>query len=459
MDEQTCAMVFNLIFRTTSSSSGGSSDEAFEVGLQEEEEEDSDDNTETGASSVEAAGHRLSHNNRASSSSILGGGSSSSSSSRKKSNRSSGLRSGVRLDRAYGRTTVEPSPTAAASSECDDDDTMMSKTKQEKIRAKHLVKILVDDENFIEVSPEQLKRIHSMHKKIDDEASFSFNYNTLLCVASVLGGLGLVSNSTTTIIASMLVSPIMMPVIALAYGTTINDWKLVRKAIKVESLSLLFCIFMGILIGVITGPLLSENWPTHEMKMRGTTENFFVAIPTAFFSGLGVAVSLLDEQTASLVGVAISASLLPPAVNAGVLWIAYLFEENNVINISCTETANASTAMPEEGGRLLGSATGFFDILFDTQDNHLESNCDDEVGNSGYYRAGTISLLLTLVNILLIWLSGMLMFRMKEVLPIKKKVFWEDLGVARKIYQNRALLSRNQYCQSSDLVEAANNSV
>ena len=86
-------------------------------------------------------------------------------------------------------------------------------------------------------------------------------------------------------------------------------------------------------------------------------------------------------------------------------------------------------------------------------------NCDDEIEKSAYYRGGTISLLLTLMNILLIWLSGMLMFRMKEVLPIKKKVFWEDLGVARKIYQNRALLSRDQYCQSSELVEATKNSV
>jgi len=34
----------------------------------------------------------------------------------------------------------------------------------------------------------------------------------------------------------------------------------------------------------------------------------------------------------------------------------------------------------------------------------------------------------------------MLMFRLKEVLPIEKKVFWEDLGVTRRIYQRRALL-------------------
>jgi hypothetical protein len=34
----------------------------------------------------------------------------------------------------------------------------------------------------------------------------------------------------------------------------------------------------------------------------------------------------------------------------------------------------------------------------------------------------------------------MLMFRLKETLPIKKKVFWSDLKITRRIYQRRALL-------------------
>lgn len=34
----------------------------------------------------------------------------------------------------------------------------------------------------------------------------------------------------------------------------------------------------------------------------------------------------------------------------------------------------------------------------------------------------------------------MLMFRIKEVLPIDKKIFWDDLKVTRRIYQRRALL-------------------
>lgn len=89
---------------------------------------------------------------------------------------------------------------------------------------------------------------------------------------------------------------------------------------------------------------------------------------------------------------------------------------------------------------------GFVDSVFGTGAGHfVDENCDTEVQKAQYYRGGFISLFLTLVNILLIWLSGMFMFRMKEVLPIKKKVFWEDLGVARKVYQQRAMLSNENY--------------
>ena len=49
-----------------------------------------------------------------------------------------------------------------------------------------------------------------------------------------------------------------------------------------------------------------------------------------------------------------------------------------------------------------------------------------------------MSLFLTLANIICVALGATLMFRIKEVLPVKKKVFWEDLKIARRIFQGRA---------------------
>jgi len=40
-------------------------------------------------------------------------------------------------------------------------------------------------------------------------------------------------------------------------------------------------------------------------------------------------------------------------------------------------------------------------------------------------------------------------FRMKEVLPIEKSIFWSDLGIARKVYQRRAVLQHAQVAIST----------
>ena len=322
--------------------------------------------------------------------------------------------------------------------------------KTTAIRTKDIVKIFTSDnrDEYLEVTLEELDRVKFMHEKIEEGTTFSFNYNCLLFVASMLAGLGLISNSVATIIASMLVSPLMGPVIGLAYGSTIRDWKLVRKSLRVEIISLFLCIVAGMLLASITGPTeISDSWPTQEMLGRGTKQNFLIALPVAFFSGLGVAVSVLDDQTSSLVGVAISASLLPPAVNAGILWIAYFFAQTDVIGNVCDSfSLNVS------------DSTTNSNLFSDEFASTIQSiDCEELLRKFGrgryaleaYYRTGFISLMVTVANIILICISSMLMFRMKEVLPIKKNIFWDDLSIARKVYQNHALI-RIDNVQTSD---------
>ena len=48
-----------------------------------------------------------------------------------------------------------------------------------------------------------------MHNKIADGVNMDFNYCVLLMVASIVAALGLATNSSTTVISSMLLSPIM----------------------------------------------------------------------------------------------------------------------------------------------------------------------------------------------------------------------------------------------------------
>ena len=70
--------------------------------------------------------------------------------------------------------------------------------------------------------------------------------------------------------------------------------------------------------------------------------------------------------------------------------------------------------------------------------SHRDFSFSDSFDPRHFSVMGTFSLLLTIANVVMVGCGATLMFRMKEVLPVTKKVFWEDLKVARRIYQGRA---------------------
>ena len=75
----------------------------------------------------------------------------------------------------------------------------------------------------------------------------------------------------------------------------------------------------------------------------------------------------------------------------------------------------------------------------DWLDFDWSQNGATSVTTQNFSQMGTISLMLTLANVVFVACGATLMFRLKEVLPVKKKVFWYDLKVARRIYQGRAI--------------------
>ena len=159
-------------------------------------------------------------------------------------------------------------------------------------------------------------------------SEFTFDYLLLVVLASIIAFLGLLENSSVVLVASMLVSPIMGPILAGIFGCIIGDVQLRNRGIQHELISLGICILIGFLFGLIFCWIEVETyyngsgsqWPTQEMVSRGNGRSLVTGVAIAIPSGAGVALSVLGGNVGSLVGVAISASLLPPAVNAGLFW-------------------------------------------------------------------------------------------------------------------------------------------
>ena len=120
---------------------------------------------------------------------------------------------------------------------------------------------------------------------------------------------------------------------------------------------------------------------------------------------------------------AISASLLPPAVNCGLLWSVSLVEF-----ISNTHNSTTFIGFPSPTGENISEMVGGYTPRY-SEDLPLES-----------FLLGLVSLTLTLINILCIIITGVLILRLKEVTPTKVpqkfQHFWrEDVKAHRDYYK------------------------
>lgn len=104
----------------------------------------------------------------------------------------------------------------------------------------------------------------------------------LLLIASILAGVGLITNSTVVIVASMLVSPIMGPVMGITFGSRVLDWKLARESLAVEVGALLIAILTGAVVGFASAfSEFADDWPTEEMASRGDVIGLITGIAIA----------------------------------------------------------------------------------------------------------------------------------------------------------------------------------
>ncbi|GAB0094815.1 uncharacterized protein DMENIID0001_101410 [Sergentomyia squamirostris] len=255
-------------------------------------------------------------------------------------------------------------------------------------------------------------------------AELRFDFVSLLVIASIVAGFGLVEDNPLFLAASMLISPLISPIIASTFGTVIKDRKLRRLGIINELIGILITTLVGFVFGLIICSVddrygVGEGL-THEMVSRCELHSLLVGVLIALPSGAAVAIGILGENVGSLAGVAISASLLPPAVNSGLMWaLACLYK------------------IYETDGKRYNSII---------KTNYYSNHQSIEVAIMG-----SISMCVTITNVISIYVMGVIFLRIKEVAPIATqnfRQFWKhDVKIARdynKTYQTEDATSLRQ---------------
>jgi uncharacterized hydrophobic protein (TIGR00271 family) len=134
----------------------------------------------------------------------------------------------------------------------------------------------------------------------------------VLIFAIIIASIGLNVNSTAVIIGAMLISPLMGPLIAIGLGLGINDFEIIKSALKNLGLAVVASLIASTLYFLIT-PLSQAQT---EILARTSPTIFDVFIALA--GGLAGMVATTRKVKGNVIpGVAIATALMPPLCTAG----------------------------------------------------------------------------------------------------------------------------------------------
>ena len=152
-----------------------------------------------------------------------------------------------------------------------------------------------------------------LYEKLQAGSRWNSDFILMLSLAAAIASLGLLQSSPAVVIGSMLLAPLMTPMIGMGLALNQGNAKLASTCFRTISLGFLTALGISVATGVVTpGAEL-----TPEIVAR--TEPNILDLLIALLSGAAAAYSLARPNVAaSIAGVAIATALVPPLCSAGI---------------------------------------------------------------------------------------------------------------------------------------------
>ncbi|MEB3200256.1 MAG: DUF389 domain-containing protein [Synechococcaceae cyanobacterium] len=142
-------------------------------------------------------------------------------------------------------------------------------------------------------------------------------FSLLLLLASGIATFGLLGDSLAVVIGAMIVAPLMLPIMGLAFSISLGDRR------RIISTLLVSLAGIGMAVGVgfaLTLPVASLLVPQAIEQVMARTQPHLFDLMAALATGVAGAFALARRDVSdTLPGVAIAVSLVPPLANVGIL--------------------------------------------------------------------------------------------------------------------------------------------
>lgn len=139
------------------------------------------------------------------------------------------------------------------------------------------------------------------------------DFVSMLALAAAIASLGLMQNSPAVVIGSMLLAPLMTPMIGAGLGLAQANVQLAKQCAKTIALGLLLTLAVSFMLGVITP---SRETLSPEVISRGSPNILDLLI--ALFAAVAATIAMARPNIAgAIAGVAIATALVPPICAVG----------------------------------------------------------------------------------------------------------------------------------------------
>ncbi len=166
----------------------------------------------------------------------------------------------------------------------------------------------------------RLRSIDENHKtsvvrRLMEYSTPDFDYFFLVGMSVLMATFGLLLNNASIIIGSMLIAPLMYPILGVSLGLTMSNYGVLTRSIN----TLVKSLGSALALSAAGAFLLGNETMYHTAEVLTRTEPTIIHFLVAIVAGAAVAyVMARPEWSEAIPGVAISVALIPPLATVGI---------------------------------------------------------------------------------------------------------------------------------------------
>lgn len=172
---------------------------------------------------------------------------------------------------------------------------------------------------FSNVRPLSSQERMKTFTNVTRSATANFDYFLLVFLSAAIATFGLLTDSAAVVIGSMLVAPLLPPILGIGLGTATSESRLVRRSFLTLILGAGLAIVFAAIITVINRFMPIVDLQTLPPEVMARTQPSLFDLGIALAGGLAVAYAYTRSNLSSVIyGAAIATALMPPLAAIGI---------------------------------------------------------------------------------------------------------------------------------------------